>query len=237
MKWGIRRYQNYDGTLTEAGKKHTYSGKQFRNIAETYNDKQDISGLTSRNDLVKRYNYWEEAYYDYADRNDSSEKARETFVKKYCKDTGTSIAKINKVKYSDMEDYIRNDISKDSHIQSERAKLKDAWNTAKSDYEKATDKMVKEFANASVQIDKGTIKASDFIKNNIDYYYIMDLETREDFDYMYDTPGGCSEVANIPKKMATNIAIQYGLSDIPKRQIEMIDYLSNDEDKYYTYPR
>lgn len=22
MKWGVRRYQNYDGTLTEAGKKH-----------------------------------------------------------------------------------------------------------------------------------------------------------------------------------------------------------------------
>ena len=22
MKWGVRRYQNYDGTLTDAGKKH-----------------------------------------------------------------------------------------------------------------------------------------------------------------------------------------------------------------------
>lgn len=237
MKWGVRRYQNYDGTLTEAGKKHTYSGRQFRNIAETYNDKQNISGMTSRNDLVKQYKYWEEAYYDYADRNDSSEKAREAFVKKYCKDTGTSIDKINKVKYSDMEDYIRNDISKDSNIQSERAKLKEAWNTAKSDYEKATDKMVKEFANVSVKVNSGTIKASDFIENKIDYYYIMNLETREDFDYMYDAPGGCSEVADIPKKMATNIAIQYGLSDVPDRSKDVMEHLSNSKDKYGKYYR
>lgn len=30
MKWGIRRYQNPDGTLTEAGKKHEYK-KQYKN--------------------------------------------------------------------------------------------------------------------------------------------------------------------------------------------------------------
>lgn len=63
----------------------------------------------------------------------------------------------------------------------------------------------------------------------------MDLETREDFDYMYDAPGGCSEVANIPKKMATNIAIQYGLSDVPDRQKDVMEYLSNSKDKYGKY--
>ena len=26
MKWGVRRYQNYDGTLTDAGKKHVSDG-------------------------------------------------------------------------------------------------------------------------------------------------------------------------------------------------------------------
>ena len=36
MKWGIRRYQNKDGTLTEAGKKHyTKLRDQFANNAET----------------------------------------------------------------------------------------------------------------------------------------------------------------------------------------------------------
>ena len=37
MKWGVRRYQNEDGSLTEAGKKHYGSGdikkhKRFKRI-------------------------------------------------------------------------------------------------------------------------------------------------------------------------------------------------------------
>lgn len=34
MKWGIRRYQNEDGTLTEAGKKRYYSGKEQKRFAK-----------------------------------------------------------------------------------------------------------------------------------------------------------------------------------------------------------
>ena len=32
MKWGIRRYQNEDGTLTEDGKKRHYSASELRSM-------------------------------------------------------------------------------------------------------------------------------------------------------------------------------------------------------------
>lgn len=73
MKWGVRRYQNPDGTLTEKGKKHykvdssqsareqiskaLKSGKDVNDILDKRTDsvlsKDDISELKKRSDAVK----------------------------------------------------------------------------------------------------------------------------------------------------------------------------------------
>ncbi len=59
MKWGVRRYQNADGTLTEAGKKHYSSSSEFKTPEElqTYLSKNvrysDFSGLKSPDDVIK----------------------------------------------------------------------------------------------------------------------------------------------------------------------------------------
>ena len=44
MKWGIRRYQNKDGTLTEAGKKHR--------------DKTGETGYHYKSKLTKHHEKW-----------------------------------------------------------------------------------------------------------------------------------------------------------------------------------
>lgn len=49
MKWGIRRYQNEDGSLTDAGKKHYgMSGKHLFNLKTGFNINKDIKKM-SRN--------------------------------------------------------------------------------------------------------------------------------------------------------------------------------------------
>ena len=58
MKWGVRRYQNYDGTLTPAGRKHYYSTSgalhELNDKGKDFNRKQlkraeSYSGTTSYN--------------------------------------------------------------------------------------------------------------------------------------------------------------------------------------------
>lgn len=43
MKWGIRRYQNKDRTLTAAGKQHDYVLRKTRNAMKTTKDANDIA--------------------------------------------------------------------------------------------------------------------------------------------------------------------------------------------------
>ena len=44
MKWGVRRYQNYDGTLTAAGRKHISSdGQGFKQRADLHSIKRGQS--------------------------------------------------------------------------------------------------------------------------------------------------------------------------------------------------
>ena len=42
MKWGVRRYQNKDGTLTPAGKKRIRQGFQDVDIAQKYKAKKIV---------------------------------------------------------------------------------------------------------------------------------------------------------------------------------------------------
>ena len=39
QKWGVRRYQNYDGTLTDAGRDRNYNRKNMKNADTKYLDK------------------------------------------------------------------------------------------------------------------------------------------------------------------------------------------------------
>ncbi len=63
MKWGIRRYQNKDGTLTEAGKR-----RQVRQINSIYRhlDKQGKQYVTAERNPPKRFtDYDEHSRYTY----------------------------------------------------------------------------------------------------------------------------------------------------------------------------
>ena len=64
MKWGVRRYQNKDGTLTNTGKKRLIEERRTKNTAKTQNDVENIvsslnkkererMGLVNDNDKYK----------------------------------------------------------------------------------------------------------------------------------------------------------------------------------------
>ena len=64
MKWGVRRYQNKDGTLTNAGKKRSIEERRTKNTVKTQNDIENIvsslnkkererMGLVNDNDKYK----------------------------------------------------------------------------------------------------------------------------------------------------------------------------------------
>lgn len=50
MRWGVRRYQNKDGTLTERGKKRAeeYRQKELKSLERTYNAKYINRGLARK---------------------------------------------------------------------------------------------------------------------------------------------------------------------------------------------
>lgn len=100
MKWGIRRYQNYDGTLTSAGKKRyaetnasdvsaneDYRQAHERNPVKTYSTKE-LQQIVNRLDLEKKYN---------AIDNETANKGKMTFDK-LVKTAGTVAALIGTFK-------------------------------------------------------------------------------------------------------------------------------------------
>ena len=78
MKWGVRRYQNYDGTLTEAGKKRVSAeykkqtkigmSKWNKNYSKTYVTAYNKAADTMNNGGINKYNAEQEQKYgkDYA---------------------------------------------------------------------------------------------------------------------------------------------------------------------------
>ena len=54
MKWGVRRYQNPDGTLTKAGKERTAAIRRVKSAARTKRDVEDIISTLSD----KEKNFW-----------------------------------------------------------------------------------------------------------------------------------------------------------------------------------
>lgn len=55
MKWGVRRYQNPDGSLTEAGKKH-YDKEQRKAVAKDRKEASKNRSLLSDEELNQRVN-------------------------------------------------------------------------------------------------------------------------------------------------------------------------------------
>lgn len=55
QKWGVRRYQNPDGTLTEAGKKHYYSSDKI--VSKKTGDVLYVNRLRNRKDTNPERNY------------------------------------------------------------------------------------------------------------------------------------------------------------------------------------
>jgi hypothetical protein len=54
MKWGIRRYQNEDGSLTEAGKKHYGSGKSVIGDSKRIERATDAAEVKNRLDRAQK---------------------------------------------------------------------------------------------------------------------------------------------------------------------------------------
>lgn len=97
MKWGVRRYQNKDGSLTDAGKKHlnTYKGKEI-NRAERKWDKAIKRTSKKASKAVYRYttNKTDTRY------NKAVKKATEMETAKRFKKT--ELRNIKKMSYDDM---------------------------------------------------------------------------------------------------------------------------------------
>lgn len=55
MKWGIRRYQNPDGSLTELGKKHYEDGSgRTQKVIEKWNEKKEIAIAKGDTDFARK---------------------------------------------------------------------------------------------------------------------------------------------------------------------------------------
>ena len=52
MKWGVRRYQNKDGTLTPEGKLHNESNRRAKKIVATQTDKYSIQSTFSKRETL-----------------------------------------------------------------------------------------------------------------------------------------------------------------------------------------
>lgn len=68
QKWGVRRYQNEDGTLTEAGRKRLGAANKEREKAEKYNINDlsdDEKKIYSKIKVDKKYSYGGEDWLEY----------------------------------------------------------------------------------------------------------------------------------------------------------------------------
>lgn len=140
MKWGVRRYQNKDGTLTEAGKKRVQEGTEMF----PYAGKKRRPTMTQRHralDRTERYK-WEEleeynksignTWDSYSKRNPNYDKI---FQKHYEKNFPNSIKKGYK-SYGEPYEYWQ------AHFQDVRDQAKI--------YKKWSDRFVKEYADATL---------------------------------------------------------------------------------------
>lgn len=117
MKWGVRRYQNEDGSLTPKGQKRlakmekyrtklaTKAKRKAKNLREEAEEaERNVADLKKRGAKSEAYRKWKQAEYDSRedeyendDRNRITTDQGETYVRKY----KTSTARI----FDDLHDY------------------------------------------------------------------------------------------------------------------------------------
>lgn len=78
MKWGVRHYQNKDGTLTSAGKKRYSAANVYRYVSKT---KDDVQGIVDTMTKRERNLLGGESGTDYM-RDDEIEEVAKRFIKK-----------------------------------------------------------------------------------------------------------------------------------------------------------
>ena len=84
MKWGVRRYQNADGTLTPEGKRKMYnskgfltkSGKRYIKTLIKKEDKKNYNALLQRGKVVKKQYHEKSKNFEYA--SDGNLKSKKT---------------------------------------------------------------------------------------------------------------------------------------------------------------
>lgn len=155
MKWGVRRYQNEDGSLTEEGKRRY--GKKFSDKIAKAEKRYGASGINdviSKDETMKRYNETSQALKDiqdaiktYEDRGKelnskfSNEELNDQLQKKYGA-RFMDLSDEDKEKYildgmKMVDDYMNNDpIRKESMA---------AWEEASKRYEKETKDFLNDF--------------------------------------------------------------------------------------------
>lgn len=102
MKWGVRRYQNPDGTLTEEGKRRKSKGKDYADDYWKSHDKKKVEYMSDK-ELQQRINRLNNERQYKALTKTKKEKAAEdavSFGKKFLERTVVAVAMGMAVKYS-----------------------------------------------------------------------------------------------------------------------------------------
>lgn len=179
MKWGVRRYQNPDGTLTEAGKKRNLKlTKQIVNTKDIHKRHDVVAKSKSIQDATKNLKSFHKKYDTAANELDNYDvlrnpqnidrlrnelkrrsevyKNQNGFEPDIKPGSGMWKSAYEAVKYSDKE-YLR---------------LEAARNKAGSDYWKAVesevDKMLGKYGDAKIKVSSGSAEAKRVLSSYID---------------------------------------------------------------------
>lgn len=108
MKWGVRRYQNYDGTLTEAGK------RQYRYKTLSVDSEETKAAYADLKKSAKEYSDYQKQYY-----NENKDKWVKDFTK-ICRENG-----LNKLESDDASEWIDDELfySKDKKLNTLSSKM------------------------------------------------------------------------------------------------------------------
>lgn len=152
QKWGIRRYQNPDGSLTAAGRKHVYNQKQFKEVAENFKGyyKNDLNAVRAKSNAYKKtasdLNDACNKFYDKAlkDKNTKDDLYYAIYYNSWemgVDDTTTNKASFNAMKSGSIDEFMSGVSSYSPSSASELRKASDANYKAKQEYEDAIDKV------------------------------------------------------------------------------------------------
>lgn len=160
MKWGIRRYQNKDGTLTEAGRQHRYSTREAEQIAKNYgNAKYKQYGgnkvaKKTENAYAKTGPAIQKAFDDFYTKN-NTERGRSKLIKKFAKSNGVKADEIQKYfDEEDIGDFLWEEASKSKGVQKAISNNREEYNRAVRQrdaiYNQVTSEIMKEYGDVSI---------------------------------------------------------------------------------------